>query len=133
MEEVACIILYDREKRILLQHRTKNAAKFPDYWAFFGGHLKEKETLIDALKREAHEELEFYSKKPKLIMVQEFYFRRKRVVQHVFIEYCRKKESLKLHEGQGWGWYSIEDAMGLKIVPHDIIVLKNLKRVLNKG
>ena len=55
--DVSLIILYNKDKRMLLQHRAKDAPRAPDFWAFFGGGIDEGETPEEALVRESMEEL----------------------------------------------------------------------------
>lgn len=70
--KAALIILYDPERKFLLQHRTKDAAVLPDYWAFFGGGIKEGETPEDAVHREAFEELNYKLISPLFFIEQDF-------------------------------------------------------------
>lgn len=44
---VALIIFYDENKRILLQDRL-NISKYGEEWGFFGGEIKEGETPEEA-------------------------------------------------------------------------------------
>ena len=63
---VSVLILYNNESKILLQHRTKDAPTFPDYWAFFGGGIEEGESAEQAVKRESLEELGYELTGPRL-------------------------------------------------------------------
>ena len=60
------VILYDDEKRILIQDRDEHAPMYPNCWSFFGGHLEKGENPLEGAKREAFEELEVKLKNPKL-------------------------------------------------------------------
>lgn len=42
---------------VLLVHRSQSARFWPDVWDLFGGHVNEGESLEEALRREAREEL----------------------------------------------------------------------------
>ena len=42
---------------VLLVRRSPSARVFPDAWGLFGGHVERDETLEEALRREAREEL----------------------------------------------------------------------------
>ncbi len=125
--EIALILPYDKDKRILLQHRTSDAPTYPDYWGFFGGGIEEGESPLDAVKREAFEELELDLKKPVFLIKHSFNYNEKIKTLYVFCEQCNVKSSLKLHEGQGWGWFKIEETLPLKIVEHDKVILKAIK------
>ena len=72
--DVAVIILYDSDKKVLLQHRGED-----------GNHSGQ---------------------------------------MYVYMELCRDKQSLQLHEGKGWGWFRIPETKDLKMVDHDREVLE---------
>ena len=46
-----------RDGRVLLVHRSPSAHSWPDVWDLFGGHVDGDESLEEALRREAREEL----------------------------------------------------------------------------
>ena len=46
-----------RDGRVLLVHRSPSARSYPDVWDLFGGHVDGCESLEEALRREAREEL----------------------------------------------------------------------------
>src|SRR6266849_7078471 len=69
---VSVLILYNNDSKILLQHRTKDAPTFPDYWAFFGGGIEEGESAEQAVKREGLEELGYAVTAATLLTVQRF-------------------------------------------------------------
>lgn len=55
---VSLLILFDTEtKKILLQKRDSDASSLPGYWSFFGGGIEDIESPVEAVKREAMEEL----------------------------------------------------------------------------
>ena len=58
VRNVSVLALYNDQKEILLQHRSKDALRLPDYWAFFGGGIEGEETPEQAIAREILEELE---------------------------------------------------------------------------
>lgn len=68
----ALIILYDRQNRILLQHRTVDAERLPDCWAFFGGQIDVGESPLEAVYREAFEELNCRLRFPRLVLERDF-------------------------------------------------------------
>ena len=64
IRNVSVLGLYNDKKEILLQHRSKDAKRLPDHWAFFGGGLEQGETPEQAMARESIEELEYRVMKP---------------------------------------------------------------------
>ena len=46
-----------RRGRVLLVRRSPQARHYPDVWDLFGGHVEAGESLEEALRREAREEL----------------------------------------------------------------------------
>lgn len=117
---VVIIILYDSEKRFLLQHRSKDAHLLPGYWAFFGGEIEPGETPGDAVRRESYEELGYEPKFPRLILEQDFKEGQTDGHMYVFIEtFESDKAALRLQEGQGWGWYTETGASELKMIERD--------------
>lgn len=43
--------------KVLLVHRSSSRSYYPDVWDLYGGHVHEGESVEDALRREAREEL----------------------------------------------------------------------------
>lgn len=58
MRKLALLIPINKDGKVLLQHRTKDARFKPDHWAFFGGHIEEGESPEIAARREFQEELQ---------------------------------------------------------------------------
>ena len=124
---VAIIILYDKDKKILLQHRAEDAERLPGYWAFFGGGIEAGETPEQAVKRETLEELNYTLKNPRLIMKQDFLSKDETNEKHVFVEEFDPSKKITLGEGQNFGWFHLSEISRLKIIDHDIEVLKYIK------
>lgn len=122
---VALIILYDEENKILLQHRDKNIKRLPGYWAFFGGGIENQENPKTAVKRETFEELNYSLVRPKLIMIQKI-----KNTKYVFVEKCKDKSLLTLQEGQAMGWYAISETKKLKMSVDDRKILGYIKTKL---
>lgn len=132
--KVALIILYDPQNRLLLQHRTKDAKLLADHWAFFGGGLKAQETPLEGLKREAFEEINHIITDPELVIEQPFKENDTEGYLYIYIEAFNKdKSSLKLNEGQGWGWFDEAGVNRLKMIERDRQIVKNIFRYLRNG
>jgi mutator protein MutT len=124
---VSIIILYNQDKKILLQHRAEDAKRLPGYWGFFGGGIEASETPEQAVKRETLEELNYSLKNPKLLMKQNFSWQNENNEKYVFIEEYDPSKKLTLGEGQNFGWFHLSEIDSLKIVDHDMEVLKFIK------
>ncbi|MFC1612341.1 NUDIX domain-containing protein [Patescibacteria group bacterium] len=127
IRNIAVIILYDKDKNILLQHRSEDAKRLPGYWAFFGGGIDENETPEQTVRREAMEELGYKLNNPKLIMTQCFVWKKDKNTKYVFMEEYNGDRELTLGEGQGMSWYHFSELDELKIVDHDKKVLEYIK------
>jgi 8-oxo-dGTP pyrophosphatase MutT (NUDIX family) len=118
--DVALLLLCDREGRFLLQHRTADAPVMPGYWAFFGGQIDAGETPAAALRREALEELDYEPRRPALAAEVAFVEGDHVGTLFVFVEeFPGDKSRLELREGQGWGWFTVAETAGLKMVERD--------------
>jgi len=96
---ISVIILYDKNKKILLQHRAEDAKRLPGYWAFFGGGIEKSETPEQAVRREALEELNYPLDNPKLIMKQIFFYKNEKNEKYVFMEEYDPSKKIILGEG----------------------------------
>jgi 8-oxo-dGTP diphosphatase len=126
MRNVAVVILYDNDRRILLQHRTKDAPTFPDHWAFFGGGIEGDETAEEAVKRETLEELEYRLAAPRLFETRRLVHQGNQYTVHVFVE-AYDGGKLILREGQAMGWFSPDETKDLLMNDHDRLVVDSLK------
>jgi 8-oxo-dGTP diphosphatase len=124
---VSVLILYDSESRILLQHRTKDAPTFPDYWAFFGGGIEEGESAEQAVRRESREELAYELTGPHLFASQRFVYNGSDYIKHVFIEQYNGK-GLTLGEGQAMGWFLADETRDLMMNDHDRSIIVAMKK-----
>ena len=128
------ILLYDSERRFLLQHRTSDAKVLPNYWAFFGGGIKNNETPEDAARRETFEELGYKIKNLEFLLEQSFKIEGMYVYRFIYTDaFYNNKSDLILNEGQGWGWYNMSEAASLKMLDFDRHVIEMLNNYLDNG
>ena len=121
------IILFDKDKRILLQHRTEDDKKYPGMWGFFGGGIEGNETPLEAVKRECFEELNYKLKNPKLIL-------KKKIVGKTFFLFLEKydpSKKLTLQEGQGMGWFRIDEVNEIKTTQFLKGIISEVKATIN--
>jgi mutator protein MutT len=139
---VAIIIFYDENKRILLQDR-RTISKLGEEYGFFGGEIKQGETPEQAVVRETKEELSFdlseykyvgeYSYKIKDSLKKRFVnFDFDVVLCKVFISPLKDNLSkLKIKEGKRMKLFSLDEAEKLKMVSKgDIEMIRRLKNIL---
>jgi len=131
IRDVSVLALYNDRKEILLQHRSKDASRLPNYWGFFGGGIEREETPEQALAREIYEELEYTVSSPELIFIQKFTHEKDESTKFVFIEKYNSARSLVQHEGQQMRWWKFDELATLLIVDHDRIALAKIQTYLN--
>lgn len=127
---VAIIVLHDAKKKILLQHRSNDAGRYPGYWGFFGGGIEGRETPEEAVRRECLEELCYELDSPALVMRHKFSDKTYSGIKYVFIEPYDAGKKLVQKEGQGMRWAGIHEINWLKTVEHDKAVYDFLKLIL---
>ncbi|MGA7325842.1 MAG: NUDIX domain-containing protein, partial [Rhodomicrobium sp.] len=106
---VSVLALYNDQKEILLQHRSKDAPRLPDHWAFFGGGIEGEESPEQALAREIYEELEYRVCCPRLIFIQTYNHKESENKKYVFVEKYNASNALIQHEGQDMRWWKFDD------------------------
>ena len=112
---VGCFILNDKGEVLLVR-----SYKWPGKWVVMGGHIEWGETIADAVKREAQEELKLEATFDRVIEVVEFVFdpgfhAQKHMVAlqsecHVVDS---KTPSIDNDEIQEARWFSLTDAVEL--------------------
>ena len=126
--EVACIVLYTTQGKILLQHRTDDAPTDPSKWSLFGGRVEEGETPEAAVKRECYEELVYKLQSPRLVLTKELFAR-----NYTFIEAYDKKQELNLQEGQGMRWFSYDELNDLDLADNVLDMLLAIQKHINSN
>ena len=133
IRNISILILYNDKGEILLQHRSKNAKRLPDYWGFFGGGIEVGETPEQALARELLEELEYHVKNPVLINEQNFIWNGDKNTKYVFIERYDSNQKLIQHEGQEMQWLTSKELGKLQIVDHDLEIISIVNKHLESN
>ena len=131
VRDVSLFILYSSTGKILLQHRTHDAFRLPDYWAFFGGGIEQGESPTDALEREVREELSYQVQNPSFLMSQKIRDGEDENTKYVFVEQYQD-QPLQLGEVQAMGWFSPDDTYELKMIDHDRAIVKRMRQYLNQ-
>ena len=125
---VGCFII-DENNSILLQFRGPRAKKLKNCWNCFGGKVEDNEELRQALSRELKEELNILVEENEFSHLSTIKFYEKENGFYGYLSYFRfvinneQKNSLKLQEGNGWGFFSREEIMELPTTP-------NLKKII---
>ena len=109
-------LIYSANGKILLQKRDNNKSiPYPLHWNFFGGEAEQGENLIDALKRELFEELEYL---PDEIGNEIFQSSWKSYSLHFFPIFINDvKIEFILHEGIEYRWFNFHELVSLDLVP----------------
>ena len=129
LRNVALIIFFDDKKRILLQNRD-GISKFGEVWGYFGGRIEKGEQAEDALIRETKEELSYDLKTWSYLGLFNTKMKELTVNKFVFIAPLKNVSVLKQKEGKSMKFFTIPEALQLKMVPGDHEVIKELQNVL---
>ncbi len=129
----AHIVLYDDLGRVALQQREDHIQDYPSIWGFFGGRCEGDETPLQAILREVKEETALALTAPRLIWQDKIIKKNDGVIIHFhrsfFMERWIDKRKLKLHEGQGYGWFRLKEAAALPMLTADRKVLAEVKQL----
>jgi 8-oxo-dGTP pyrophosphatase MutT (NUDIX family) len=126
----AQIILYTKDHKILMQHRAPDAVRNPNRWGCFGGGIEEGETPEHAAQREMFEETEYQLKNPRLID-EEGWEGGPEITSYTFIEEYDSTQPIVLHEGQGYGWFTIPEVSALDMSEHRREIMKRIAPILS--
>ena len=134
MRRVGLITLIDRHGNYLLQHRDEGIKTLPGYWAFFGGKIEENETPEEAMYRETKEELGISLVDPKFVLETTFYDKYvPKGKKWVWIAYAEKQTQIVLGEGQGYGYFTLDEIRKMKVIDHDIETFEAIHEFVNKN
>ena len=132
IRNISVLILYNSTGHILLQHRSHDASRLPNFWAFFGGGIEKGESPTEALERELLEELSYQIESPHLLLAQQIRDEEDENTKYVFVEQYRD-QPLQLGEGQAMGWFTPDETHELEMIEHDRAVVRQVRDYLNQG
>ncbi len=116
LHPVVHLHLIDRFGKLYLQKRSEQKHRFPDYWdTAVGGHVTYGEQLMEALYREAGEELGLSSFNPIFLGAYPYETGRdyELVVMYAAIGHPDlAPDNAEVTEGRWWSFEEIADAMG---------------------
>lgn len=125
------LIVFVDNGKILLQHRGMNSFVMPNRWGFFGGKIEPGEKPDHTVIRETKEELGIDLKDFKLF--GEYKYKTKKYdrygVNYVFTAPFNDSK-IDLQEGDGYGWFTLQGAMLLKMTSWDMKVIKDLVKII---
>ncbi len=127
----ALICLYTDDNKILLQNR-KSINKWNSEYGFFGGHIKRNETDLQAVIREAKEEIDINIKKKDLIYLGTVKTPVGTVYTSIFISKLSiNPKDINVLEGDGCFLISEYEYSKLKLHPGDAFRIKLIFSYLN--
>ncbi len=113
MKRVVLLIPINRENKVLLQHKSKDAPNNPNMWCLFGGAIEEGESLDGAIEREIKEELQIDIKATFFKRVTSNEIERNYFSANLDTEEAVLKEMQQ--EGDNLDYFSLEDMKSLVI------------------
>lgn len=99
-----------KNKTVLLHRRDHRARQSPNMWDCFGGEIEKGESPRKALVREIEEELDI--RVPETEMIPLIQDKTQQIYYIYFLDWLTRV--IRLGEGAGYAWFSIEDALDLK-------------------
>jgi 8-oxo-dGTP diphosphatase len=131
---MAYIVLYEGGKFLLTQRRADedDDPAFDKKWQLPGGGLELGEHMRDLVKREAKEELGIDVDLKRTLAITELIAHREDWQRLCMAFLCRRvnpDQSISVnHESYAAGWYSIEEAKALDLMPQTLEILEYIAR-----
>jgi len=128
------LILYNQDKEILLQHRTKDAPYLPNFWGFFGGGIEKDETPEEAVIREIKEELSLDIKAPFFFNSYEIKEGENKYERFIYLlptTLTAKQLRPYQNEGDNLRFFTYKKTEKIKFNPFNKIILKEVFNFLN--
>lgn len=127
---VAGAVLLHPDGRVLMQHRDdKPGIESPGKWSLFGGGLDEGESHAAAMLREVEEEVGYRPRAYRELLVFSGWY----AEFHVYLaEIASPLEELTLTEGQGFGYFTLDEALALDLTEIGRLSLEALRMLMQQ-
>lgn len=129
----AKIIILSPDKILLFHRDNIPTIRSPDCWQLVGGGIEECETPEQGLVREVKEEVSYDLKEFKLITKTKG---SQGEDVWVYVAFVDKDEECKFilgpGEGRGIGWFTIDEALAIKITPGTRILLSKYRDLIEE-
>ena len=130
------LIPINDENEILVQDRRNMTKKFRMDWGYFGGSIEKGETAIQAVIREAEEELTIRLKQEQLVYIGRFddYFKEEaKIERDVFLWFMgnTRVKDLILKEGKAMVFKTLDDTSKIMMLDADIKIPSTVKEYLS--
>jgi len=114
----AAIILVDKDKALMQLRDEKPEITYPGYWCIPGGGFEEKESPVEAAKRELREETGYVSENPKLLFTEIYQLPDGRICKrHIFYDAYDGEQKIECNEGQKIEFKSPKEFPRVRIYP----------------
>lgn len=129
----AKIIIFSSDKILLFHRDNIPTIRSPDCWQLVGGGIEEGETPEQRLIREVKEEVSYSLKEFKLITKTKGSQGEDVWVYVAFVDNDKEnKFILGPGEGQEIGWFTIEEALTIKLTPGTKILLTEYRELIEE-
>lgn len=109
--------LYNPQSRkVLLHKRDGNTIYNPNTWAFFGGTNEVGEDPAETFIREFKEETEIDIIPQRVVLLSTHTEKAREIPHYVFFAEVDLLETVILHEGAGYGWFTFDELDSLTMV-----------------
>ena len=129
----AKIIIFSPDKILLFHRDNIPTIRSPDCWQLVGGGIEEGETPEQGLIREVKEEVSYSLKEFKLITKTKG---SQGEDVWVYVAFVDKDQESKFifgpGEGQEIGWFTIEEALTIKLTPGTKILLTEYRELIEE-
>ncbi|MTI70827.1 MAG: (deoxy)nucleoside triphosphate pyrophosphohydrolase [Firmicutes bacterium] len=126
MKQVCAAIIVHNDKILITQRNPRK--KLPLLWEFPGGKIEKKETPVDCVKREIHEELGI-----EIDVIRKFHINSHRYnfvhIQLISFLASWQNGIISLNEHEKYLWVKKEELMNYDFAPADIPIIEKLREV----